>query len=295
MPAWLMRSGPTVALATHAGLPDLDPDDLELVAALRARGVQARPRVWSRDRDWADFDAVVLRSCWDYDRSPEAFRGWLDRLHRSGVTVWNEPGLVARYLDKRYLLDLPSKGISIPTTALLERGGRFDLGGWMDSVGCGSAVVKPTVSMLSRSTHLVSRENVTELLPLLHALQGQSELLAQAFHVPLLTYGETSFVFFDGRFSHAVRKQPARGDFRVQAEFGGSRAPVQPSDDDLAWARRVIGAGELDTTLYARVDAVLSPTGRTVMEIEAVDPSCYLIEGGDAPQRFAAVIAARLR
>ena len=34
--------------------------------------------------------------------------------------------------------------------------------------------------------------------------------------------GEWSLVFFAGRFSHAVLKRPAAGDFRVQAEHGGS-------------------------------------------------------------------------
>jgi hypothetical protein len=33
--------------------------------------------------------------------------------------------------------------------------------------------------------------------------------------------GETSFIFFLIKFSHAVNKKPAEGDFRIQVQFGG--------------------------------------------------------------------------
>ena len=38
----------------------------------------------------------------------------------------------------------------------------------------------------------------------------------------LQKHGEVSLVFFDNRFSHAVRKRPGAGDWRVQEEHGGS-------------------------------------------------------------------------
>ena len=46
--------------------------------------------------------------------------------------------------------------------------------------------------------------------------------LFQAFVPEVETQGEVSLVFIDGVFSHAVRKRPAQGDFRVQIDFGGS-------------------------------------------------------------------------
>ena len=40
--------------------------------------------------------------------------------------------------------------------------------------------------------------------------------------------GETSFVFIDGAFTHAIRKTPKAGDLRCQEEFGGVSERIDP-------------------------------------------------------------------
>ncbi len=72
------RGPPRVALATYAELPLLHADERPLVDALRDLGVRAEPAVWSdADVNWRAYDAVVLRSCWDYHLRPIEFRAWL--------------------------------------------------------------------------------------------------------------------------------------------------------------------------------------------------------------------------
>ena len=62
-----------IALATSEAWPDLDPDSAPLLAALRAAR-RSRPAVWSDATvDWAAYDAVVLRSTWDYDERVDEF------------------------------------------------------------------------------------------------------------------------------------------------------------------------------------------------------------------------------
>ena len=46
--------------------------------------------------------------------------------------------------------------------------------------------------------------------------------LAQPFLPSAQTEGEYSFVFFDRELSHALRKVPAPGDYRIQSMFGSS-------------------------------------------------------------------------
>src|SRR5436305_2774518 len=100
-----------IALATYGRAPALAPDDQLLLPALGSRAVAAEPVVWSSHSPvWTAFDAVVLRSCWDYHLHSDAFHAWLDRLERSGVAVWNAPSLVRWNANKRYLLDLAQCG-----------------------------------------------------------------------------------------------------------------------------------------------------------------------------------------
>jgi hypothetical protein len=46
-------------------------------------------------------------------------------------------------------------------------------------------------------------------------------MLVQPCQPEVLNSGEASLVFFGGTYSHAVRKTPAAGDYRVQDHHGG--------------------------------------------------------------------------
>src|ERR1700680_135138 len=133
---------PRVALATHDRAPDLTPDDQLLVPALDAHGVDAVPAVWSNcSLPWASFDAVVIRSCWDYHLHIAAFRDWLGALEAIGTRVWNEPATVRWNAEKRYLIDLVERGLPTIPTALVATGCASDVertvvsNGWDRVVG----------------------------------------------------------------------------------------------------------------------------------------------------------------
>ena len=61
------------------------------------------------------------------------------------------------------------------------------------------------------------KEHLAELLT-------SGDALVQAFE-PSVRDGERSLIFLGGRYSHAVRKVPAAGDFRVQTRYGASNLP----------------------------------------------------------------------
>ena len=44
--------------------------------------------------------------------------------------------------------------------------------------------------------------------------------MIQPYLPSIETEGETSLLFFGGRFSHAVNKRPVPGEFRIQVQFG---------------------------------------------------------------------------
>ena len=85
-----VKQKPRVALITSVELSGLYADDLLLVPALEEIGVSAVPAVWSRaDIDWTSFDALVMRTPWDYFKRAAEFRSWLDARIASGVLMCN--------------------------------------------------------------------------------------------------------------------------------------------------------------------------------------------------------------
>jgi len=90
------------------------------------------------------------------------------------------------------------------------------------------------------------------------------------------TEGETSLLFFGGRFSHAVNKRPVPGDFRIQVQFGGTYTSVTPPADALAFAEKVLASVD-EPLLYARIDLARDAAGQWVlMEAELIEPDFYL-------------------
>src|ERR1700712_3282629 len=100
----MLSNSPRIALVTCESLPDLYADDKLLLEALEALAVQAVPAVWSRgDIDWLGFDAIVIRSPWDYFERVAEFRRWLEARIASGVLMCNAPEILSWNFDKSYL------------------------------------------------------------------------------------------------------------------------------------------------------------------------------------------------
>jgi hypothetical protein len=96
-----------LALATCADFPEGHPDDAALPAAAAAHGMRAAWAVWDDEgEDWARFDAVLLRSTWDYHERRDAFLDWA----RSVPRALNAPEVLAWNTDKRYLGELADAG-----------------------------------------------------------------------------------------------------------------------------------------------------------------------------------------
>ena len=63
---------PRVAFATYGQEPGITADDAPAAAVLGRAGVAVTPAVWDDPAvDWAAFDAVVIRSTWDYPLKAE--------------------------------------------------------------------------------------------------------------------------------------------------------------------------------------------------------------------------------
>jgi glutathione synthase/RimK-type ligase-like ATP-grasp enzyme len=50
--------------------------------------------------DWTEYDAVVIRSTWDYHTQVALFLEWVAYLEQVGVAVWNRPHVLKWNSDK---------------------------------------------------------------------------------------------------------------------------------------------------------------------------------------------------
>jgi hypothetical protein len=282
-----------VGFATCVAHSALVEDDRLVVEPLRARGIVVTPVVWDAPGPHPAARPVVIRSCWDYHRKADQFVRWARRLHDEGVGLWNPASVVEWNHDKRYLAELGAKGIAIPRTAWVKQGAEVSLVSVLDELGSPKAVVKPLVSASAWRTFVTETHTATAHDPAWRQLVRDSGAMVQEFVPEVQTAGEWSLIFLGGVFSHAVLKRPTVGDFRVQAEFGGTAHPTVPPPALLESVRRLLSLVE-GPLLFARVDGVLVNGGFMLMELELIEPQLFLGADAGAPDRFADAIVAVL-
>ena len=281
---------PRVALVTSAAFPNLYEDDLLLVAALDAVGVDSRPAIWSDARvDWMAFDALVIRSPWDYFERLDEFRPWLDARIASGVRMCNASEILAWNFDKRYLQDLAAAGVLQVPTIVVPRGESPDIVALARARGWDEIVVKPTISGNAYGTYRFRLDAANQYRDDIARILSDRGLLIQPFLPEILSAGELSLLFFDGVFSHAVCKRAKDGDYRVQFGFGGTSETVEVRDEWIAAARACIAAAPA-LPVYARVDGVIQDGKFLLMELEVFEPLMFLARHPDAAARFARAI-----
>lgn len=280
-----------VALVTCRALPDLSDDDQHVLPPLAARGIVGEPVIWNDPTArWSAYDMVVIRSAWDYYHQPAAFAAWVDRLDEAGVPLWNTPRIVRANLDKRYLASLADAGVPIVPTVYVENAAT-DLPALFEQHGWTEAVIKPVISAAAHRTHRLSAHDQG----LFDTVAAHGPVMLQPYLPEIETAGEWSVIYLGGAYSHAVRKVPRAGDFRVQPQHGGQSRRETPPGHVLAAADRLL-ASLPDPVLYARVDGVERGADGEfqLMELELIEPRLFFAYAHDACERFADAIEAVL-
>jgi glutathione synthase/RimK-type ligase-like ATP-grasp enzyme len=289
-----------IALVTAANVDVEKLDDRALADALIVdHGVDVYKPRWDEPAlapaDWAAFDAVCLRSCWDYHLRYDEFLDWLARADRAGVR-WINPAPGVRWNShKRYLIDLEDDGVPIADSRFVPRGGTCDVESLLTETGWPEAIVKPAVSASAYRTWRtsavspeVSRERLRELL-------AESDAIVQRF-VPEIVDGEWSLVFVEDALSHAVRKRPRAGDFRTQSELGAVATAERPSAALVATARHALRvASRFGAPCLTRIDLVETGAGPIVMEVELIEPMLFFGYAPGSAARAASALVARMR
>lgn len=249
-------------------------------------------RSWTDTGDLSGFSLILPLLAWGYQRNVASWYALLDRLEREALPVANPARVLRWNSDKAYLAEMAAAGVPTVPTMMREAMNDAALDSARSLFGTNRLVIKPPVSGGADGTFLIGASD-----PLPAEAVGR-RMLIQPYLPAIAAEGEMSLFFFGGRYSHAISKHPANGDFRVQEQFGGSERRIDPPAEALALAETVFAATEelMDHAplTYARVDMLRDEDGNfRLMELEAIEPSLFLHFAGDQGALFADAVRAR--
>ena len=286
-----------IALATCSKLHSWETDDRPLFAALCALGAEPVAAVWDDPGvRWDQFDACLIRTTWDYCAKHAAFIEWAANV-QNVTRLFNPADIVKWNLHKFYLRDLEAQGGDIIPTIWLQRGTNVNLAEIVAAQRWSAGFIKPAIGAAARETHRFTADAGGLSIAQRHIdrLLAREDLLLQPYLRSVECEGEWSAIFIDGEFSHAVRKVPVPGDYRVQDDFGAHDEPTALQPPQLEAARRAVRA--VDThLLYARADFLQGDNGEIFLtELELVEPSLFFRHDHAAADRLAHALRRRIR
>lgn len=270
---------------TLPGSPTRRPDAFEhdLLFDALAAGLAGRAELVAIDwraplGELTTFDLAYLGTPWDYTEAKDEFLARLDALEQAGVVVANPAEVIRWNADKLYLRELAERGVPSIPTLWPDRAGPAEIAAAFDHFGTDRVVVKRRVG-----AGAIGQDSFTRAVPPPREWSLDQPAMIQPFLPAIQSEGELSFIFVAGCFSHALVKQAAAGDYRIQSLYGGREVPLAPVSADRAAAQAVMDALPFaEPPLYARIDMVRLDSGElAVIEAELIEPYLYPQQGAD--------------
>lgn len=251
---------------------------------LRGAGLDVECRNWVQAGDLTGFAAVLPLLVWGYHRAGDAWAEQVASWEGQGVRLHNPASVLKWNADKTYLGRLADAGAPVVPTRFVDA---LSIGTMHDAAaafGTARLVAKPQVSASAWRTIRWSPGDPVDEGP-------DGPAIIQPYLPSIESDGEVSLIYFSGRYSHAIRKVPQPGDFRVQPEYDGIITAHNASADERAAAETILNAVSEDL-LYARIDLVRGAGGEPVLiELELIEPDLYLGHDPGRGAMFAEAVA----
>lgn len=261
--------------------PDCDLDwrpSFEIFArGLSQAGLEVRSCAWNAF-DGQSYATPIL--AWGYHLQNAEWFALLATAKRlinpASVLAWNS--------NKKYLADVDQFAPIVPTI-FVEAVNAQTLANAAAQLQTNDLIIKPESGASAYGVRRLRADEESEI---------SGSLLVQPYVASIQSEGEISLIFLGGRFSHAVRKRPKAGEFRVQTEWGGSVENIDPDHVARTVATKAL-SGAPAACAYARVDLVRLGDTWAVMELEIIEPELFLNFSEGAGRAFADAIVAQMR
>ncbi|MED6334765.1 MAG: hypothetical protein VYE81_05140 [Planctomycetota bacterium] len=266
--------------------------------ALDERGVEFERPAWDREgTDWSAFDAVVVRTTWNYHHAPAEFLAWVEGV-AARTQVFNSPEVLRWNSEKSYLRELIAAGVPVAPTLWFEVGKTVDLHSLLAEQAWERAMLKPLVGAVASDTlrFNADEEGLAGAQVFLDGRLEERAMMIQPYLGRVEIGGEISVLLVDGEPTHSVRKVPLPGEYRVQDEHGASdhAVPLDPALVTLARRCLEVVPGSR-VPLYARADFLFDDDDRAVLnELELIEPMFFFQHHPEAADTFADALLARI-
>ncbi|MGD1935207.1 MAG: RimK family alpha-L-glutamate ligase [Candidatus Phaeomarinobacter sp.] len=249
--------------------PDAFEHDVELEAfspAFAAAGMDLVEVDWEQvDPSAAGFDLYFVRTTWNYKEVPDAFTSFLNRAAEC-APVANDPRTILWNMNKRYLGELESHGLSVIPSAFVDKPGT-SIDDLRHALGAQEIVLKPLYGGGGFDMRRIGADE-----------PGDDSVadthFAQPFVTGILDQGELSFVFVEEDFSHALRKRPADGNYLIHTHHGGTDEAYHPSLVEIDACRSFLDVMPVPG-LATRIDVVPHQGKLLLMELEAIEAHLF--------------------
>jgi hypothetical protein len=226
------------------------PEFARISAALGAAGLDAVAHPLSTPLP-PGAEALALLA-WGYHLAPDQWARRLERWEAQGVRLHNPVRTLRWNWRKTYLCELADAGAPVVPTLAAEVVTPATLAEARQRFGCTTLVVKPQVGACAHGAFVVEGDEVPPLA---------EPAIVQPFLASIRDAGELSLIYLGGRFSHAVRKVPAAGDFRVQEEHGGVTVPFDPPAEARVAAEAALALAPARCSTPASTSCAMTPGG----------------------------------
>jgi len=283
-----------VAIITSSSVEPPPIDDAMLADELASRGIITTMLAWDTGSVATTNATIgVVRSTWNYHLQLREFLEWTAHFAETNL-LFNSLAAISWNCHKKYLSYLSRQGVSCVPTLYLDCLSTDKLQCVFDTTSWTTIVVKPVVALGADGLHRVEVGKQEQWHRAIAGTTGYSGLLIQPYLASVESDGEVSICFVDGKVSHAVRKIPASGEFRVHEKYGGRLERITPTPAVETFARYCLESSGF-RTLYARADILFDSNGDPLLnELELIEPDLYLREAPDVVVRLASAIEERL-
>ncbi len=257
---------------------------------LKKLGWEAEEISWRKSNvEWDKYDAVIVRSTWDYQSDPIEFSDVLEKINNSLAHLENDLSIMKWNMNKNYLKDLQDKGIRIVDTVWEKAFIPGKAEHYFDLLDSDEIIIKPNISANAENTFRIKKYDFKNQLQVLESVFSKREFMVQKFMKNIIDEGEYSLFYFGGEYSHSIIKMPKENDFRVQEEHGGRIFSINPDVELKKIAEKIINKIK-PVPLYARIDLVRTQDNDfALIELELIEPSLYFNLDDESPRRFAMI------
>lgn len=265
----------------------------KLGPAFDAEGLTVELVRWRDAADRAEeFAAVLPLFVWDYYEGNEGeFLSEMAKID-ARTKLFNGFEALKWNSNKSYLEKLSREGAPVIRTLHVDRATERNVTAAFETLDTDTLVIKPQVGGSAWRQALYKKGDP---FPAKEELPPEAAMI-QAFLPSVQKEGEYSFIYFGGKFSHAVLKKAKAGDYRIQSMYGGVEEAYTPTNQERETTRGILN--NLDyTPLYARIDLLRGEDDRLkLIEMEMIEPYLYLsfAEGEGADNKGAKSLAATL-